>query len=230
MDNYSNEADVVKVAARRYYPEEIDDPAHQKAYLMVKRTLDTLGALAGILLCLPIFIVLPILIKLEDPKGSVIFRQIRVGKDGRTFQMYKFRSMVSNSEELFKDLLKKNEIDGAMFKIKDDPRITKVGKFIRKTSIDELPQLWNVLKNEMSLVGPRPSLPREVERYSSYDKQRMLVTPGCTGLWQVSGRNSLSFEQMVELDLHYIKHRSIWLDLKLIMKTVWVIIFPNDAY
>ena len=122
--------------------------------------------------------------------------------------------MVTDAEEKLKELLQYNEVSGAMFKMKEDPRITKIGKFIRKTSIDELPQLWNVLKGDMSLVGPRPPLPREVEEYSSYDKQRLLVTPGCTGLWQVSGRNSLGFEEMVELDLKYIANRNIFFDIK----------------
>lgn len=144
--------------------------------------------------------------------------------------MYKFRSMVSNAEELLESLLDKNEIEGHMFKLKEDPRITRIGKFIRKTSMDELPQLWNVLKGEMSLVGPRPPLVREVEQYSDYHKQRLHVIPGCTGLWQVSGRNNVSFEKMVELDLHYIKNRSIMIDLKIILKTSKVLLGSKDAY
>lgn len=150
-------------------------------YLFIKRLMDMFGALCGIVLLLPIFIIVTILIKLEDPKGPVFFKQVRVGKDGREFGMYKFRSMVTDAEERLKDLLQHNEVSGAMFKMKDDPRVTKIGRFIRKTSIDELPQLLNVLKGDMSLVGPRPPLPREVKEYTSYDKQRLLVTPGCTG-------------------------------------------------
>lgn len=144
--------------------------------------------------------------------------------------MYKFRSMVSNAEELLEGLLKRNEISGAMFKMKKDPRITKVGKFIRKTSIDELPQLWNVIRGDMSLVGPRPPLPREVNEYTSYDKLRLKATPGCTGLWQISGRNELSFSEMVELDLRYINERSMLFDLKIILKTVKVLLGSKDAY
>lgn len=138
--------------------------------------------------------------------------------------------MVSNAEEKLQELLQYNEVSGAMFKMKDDPRITKIGKFIRKTSIDELPQLFNVLKGDMSLVGPRPPLPREVEEYSDYDKQRLLVTPGCTGLWQVSGRSNIGFKEMVDLDLMYIRKRSLLFDIKIILKTVLVLFGSKDAF
>lgn len=144
--------------------------------------------------------------------------------------MYKFRSMVSNAEELLGGLLHQNEISGAMFKMKEDPRITRIGRFIRKTSIDELPQLFNVLKGDMSLVGPRPPLPREVEEYTDYDKLRLTVTPGCTGLWQVSGRNELSFAEMVQLDLTYIEQRSPLLDTKILIKTLKVMVGSKDAF
>nr|WP_305040733.1 sugar transferase [Geobacillus sp. C56-T2] len=154
----------------------------KKGYLLAKRIMDICGALIGLICLSWLFLIVAILIKLEDPKGPVFFKQVRVGKDGREFYMYKFRSMVADAEEQLRELLKYNEVSGAMFKMKNDPRVTKVGKIIRKTSIDELPQLWNVLKGEMSLVGPRPPLPREVAQYTEYDKQRLLVTPGCTGL------------------------------------------------
>ena len=202
----------------------------KSGYLLTKRVIDIVGALAGLLLLSPFVLVIAILIKMQDPRGSIFFKQQRIGKDGQTFYMYKFRSMVTNAEELLKDLLEKNEISGAMFKIKKDPRITKVGRFIRKTSIDEFPQLWNVMKGEMSLVGPRPPLPREVEEYDDYDKQRLTVTPGCTGLWQVSGRNSLSFKEMVELDLKYISERNIWIDIKVILKTFLVLFGSRNAF
>lgn len=143
--------------------------------------------------------------------------------------MYKFRSMVTDAEERLKDLLQYNEVSGAMFKMKEDPRVTKIGKFIRKTSIDELPQLLNVLKGEMSLVGPRPPLPREVKEYTSYDKQRLLVTPGCTGLWQVTERNNVGFKEMVKLDLEYINKRSLFYDLKIILKTIQIMVKSNGA-
>ncbi|PAC34392.1 sugar transferase [Caldifermentibacillus hisashii] len=203
---------------------------NRKGYLIPKRIIDICGAIIGLVCLSWLFLIVAILIKLEDPKGPVIFKQIRIGKDGKEFYMYKFRSMVTDAEELLDSLLHFNEISGAMFKMKEDPRVTKIGKFIRKTSIDELPQLWNVLKGEMSLVGPRPPLPREVEQYSEYDKQRLLVTPGCTGLWQVSGRNQLNFKQMVVLDIYYIEHRSLQLDLKIILKTLLVIINSKGAY
>jgi len=201
----------------------------KRTYLWLKRSMDIFGSLIGLIFLSPLFIVVAILIKLEDPKGPVFFKQVRVGKDEKEFEMYKFRSMVSNAEELLTSLLDMNEVQGAMFKMKDDPRITRIGKFIRKTSIDELPQLWNVLKGEMSLVGPRPPLPREVAQYSSYDKQRLLVVPGCTGLWQVSGRNGLSFEQMVDLDLTYIKNRTLMMDIKIVIKTFGALL-GKDAY
>ncbi|TBL17954.1 sugar transferase [Bacillus paranthracis] len=199
-------------------------------YLFIKRLMDMFGALCGIVLLLPIFIIVTILIKLEDPKGPVFFKQVRVGKNGREFGMYKFRSMVTDAEERLKDLLQHNEVSGAMFKMKDDPRVTKIGRFIRKTSIDELPQLLNVLKGDMSLVGPRPPLPREVKEYTSYDKQRLLVTPGCTGLWQVTERNSVGFSEMVELDLEYIRNRSVFYDVRIILKTMKVLLGSNNAY
>lgn len=199
-------------------------------YLFTKRLMDIFGAFLGLILLLPVFIVVAIFIKLEDPKGPVFFFQTRVGKNGKEFKMYKFRSMVTDAEERLKELLKYNEVSGAMFKMKDDPRITRIGRFIRKTSIDELPQLFNVLLGDMSLVGPRPPLPREVVEYTDYDKQRLLVTPGCTGLWQVSARNSVGFKEMVEFDLEYIEKRNILFDFMIIFKTIRVLFGSNDAF
>ncbi|MGE7759124.1 sugar transferase [Peribacillus sp. NPDC097895] len=200
------------------------------SYLRMKRLIDIVGSLLGLIFLLPIFLIVAILIKIEDPKGPVFFKQVRVGKNETEFHMYKFRSMVSNAEEQLKELLALNEVTGAMFKMKNDPRVTKIGRFIRKTSIDELPQLWNVLKGDMSLVGPRPPLPREVDTYTENDKQRLLVSPGCTGLWQVSGRSNIGFKEMVELDLVYIRKRSILFDSKLIFKTFLVLFGSKDAY
>jgi len=202
----------------------------KKRYFIGKRLIDIVGAICGIIVLSPIFLIVAILIKIDSPKDSIFFKQIRIGKNNKEFYMFKFRSMCIDAEEKLMDLLTDNEIDGAMFKMKDDPRVTKIGKFIRRTSTDELPQLWNVLKGDMSLVGPRPPLPREVEKYTKYDKQRLLVTPGCTGLWQISGRNSLSFHQMVELDLQYIENASIMNDIKILFKTVKVMFGSDDAY
>ena len=200
------------------------------SYLRMKRLMDIVGSLLGIIFLLPIFLIVAILIKIEDPKGPVFFKQVRIGKAETEFRMYKFRSMVSDAEDRLKELLVLNEVSGAMFKMKNDPRITKIGKFIRRTSIDELPQLWNVLKGDMSLVGPRPPLRREVDLYSPFDKQRLLVTPGCTGLWQVSGRNSLGFDEMVKLDIFYIDNRNLFFDIKIILKTIKCMITSDEAY
>lgn len=203
---------------------------NKRGYLIAKRAIDVIGSFIGLVLLSPLFLVVALLIKLEDPKGKVIFKQVRVGKNGKKFNIYKFRSMISNAEEMLDDLLDCNETSGAMFKMKDDPRITHIGHFIRKTSIDELPQLVNVLIGDMSLVGPRPPLPRETVEYSEYDKRRLLVLPGCTGLWQVSGRSEVGFDEMVRLDLEYIRKRSLLFDLYIICKTIKVMIFPNSAY
>ncbi|WP_415271212.1 sugar transferase [Enterococcus casseliflavus] len=199
-------------------------------YFFVKRAIDILGSLVGLILFIPIFLIVAFLIKKEDKSGPVFFSQERVGKNGKIFKMYKFRSMSVDAEERLASLLEKNEIEGAMFKMKNDPRVTKIGRYIRKNSIDELPQLWNVLRGEMSLVGPRPPLVREVNIYSEYDKQRLYVKPGCTGVWQVSGRNHVGFEEMVNLDLKYISKMSFFYDLLIIFKTFYMIIKPNGAY
>ncbi|CAM3557031.1 sugar transferase [Marinicrinis lubricantis] len=230
LSREQNEAEVIVDTQTYYSRTRAGGREAGKLYLFMKRTIDVAGAVFGILFMSPLFLVIAMLIKIEDPKGPVLFHQIRIGKGEKPFRMYKFRSMVSDAEEKLQELLDKNEVSGAMFKMKEDPRITKVGKFIRKTSIDELPQLFNVLKGDMSLVGPRPPLPREVEEYSEYDKLRLTVTPGCTGLWQVSGRNSVGFKEMVELDLQYIRKRSLLFDLKILLKTVYILIKPNDAY
>lgn len=201
-----------------------------ESYLIMKRMIDIFFSALGLLVLMPLFVVVAILIKLEDPKGKVFFRQNRVGKNEKQFPMYKFRSMVSNAEALKENLMAYNEVSGAMFKIKNDPRITQIGRFLRKTSIDELPQLWNVLIGQMSLVGPRPPLPEEVAQYTEYDKQRLTVTPGCTGYWQVNARNSVGFDEMVQLDLTYIHIRSTMLDLKIIAKTGLMLLGSKDAY
>ncbi|MBO0440373.1 sugar transferase [Enterococcus sp. DIV0869a] len=199
-------------------------------FYVLKRCLDILGSLLGLFLLSPVLLIVAVLIKKEDPKGPVIFSQKRVGKDGSLFTMYKFRSMCTDAEEQLSDLLEHNEIEGAMFKIKEDPRVTKVGKRIRKTSIDELPQLLNVLKGDMTLVGPRPPLQREVEEYSQRDMLRLSVKPGCTGLWQVRGRNDVHFDDMVDFDLEYIGNQTIANDLKIIFQTIKAMFLSRGAY
>ena len=200
-----------------------------KLYLFIKRSIDIICSLAGIIVLSPVFLIVAVLIKIEDPKGSIFFCQERNGQHPNTFKMYKFRSMVHNAEELLKDLQHKNEQTGPAFKMADDPRITNVGKFIRKTSLDELPQLFNILKGDMSLVGPRPPIPREVREYNSYQMQRLLVKPGLTCIWQVSGRNNIGFDEWVDMDLEYIKTRNLLLDIKLILKTVKVLFGDSNA-
>ncbi|KEZ52201.1 sugar transferase [Metabacillus indicus] len=202
----------------------------KRSYLIIKRIIDIFGSIIGIFITSILFIIVCLAIKIEDPKGPVFFSQVRVGKNKKEYKIYKFRSMVFDAEKKLEELLKYNEVSGAMFKMKDDPRVTKVGKFIRKTSIDELPQLLNVLKGEMSLVGPRPPLPREVKEYNNYHLARLAVTPGCTGLWQVTSRNSVGFDEMVELDLEYINNRSILLDFKIIFKTILVLFGSKNAF
>ncbi|QNQ80532.1 sugar transferase [Lactobacillus sp. PV034] len=198
-------------------------------YHFVKRGFDIIGSGLGLIALSPVFAWVAYKVHHEDG-GPVFYNQARVGKDGKLFKMYKFRSMIPNADKMVKQLEDQNEVDGAMFKIKDDPRITKIGKFIRKHSLDELPQLVNVFKGDMSLVGPRPPLPSEVEQYTDYDKQRLKVTPGCTGLWQVTKRNDANFDEMVELDLDYINNSGFFYDMGIIFKTVGVLFKPNSGY
>ena len=191
-----------------------------RIYRTVKRASDVVLSLAALLVIGPVILLIALLIFLDDPHASPFFTQIRVGKDGREFRFYKLRSMVSNAEELLESLREKNEMDGPAFKIENDPRITRIGRFIRKCSIDELPQFWNVLKGDMSIVGPRPPLPKEVAQYTPEQMRRLSVRPGLTCIWQTQPkRNELRFSKWIELDLEYIEHRSLWLDFKLILKT-----------
>lgn len=197
-------------------------------YEVSKRALDVIASFLGLVILSPILLIVAILIKLES-KGPAIFAQSRIGLNGKEFKMYKFRSMVQNAEELKEKLAKQNEMSGPMFKMKNDPRVTKVGKFIRKTSIDELPQLLNILKGDMTLVGPRPSLPREVEKFESWMLKRLEVKPGLTCYWQVSGRNNIDFYEWMKLDLKYVNDMSFWIDIKLIFKTVAVLFGDKNA-
>lgn len=196
----------------------------------LKRSIDILGASAGLLLLTPLFIMVALAIRMHD-KGPVFFVQKRVGQWGREFDFPKFRSMVCNAEALKQQLLSQNQHkDGVTFKINGDPRITPIGRFIRKTSIDELPQLWSVLKGDMSLVGPRPPIPDEVLKYKLGDRRRLDVKPGLTCYWQVEGRGDVPFGKQVEMDIRYVDSQSIWLDIWLLVKTIPAVIQGKGAY
>ncbi len=198
-------------------------------YRFFKRLFDFLVSAIALILLSPLFLIISLLIYIND-QGPIFYSQIRIGRDGKPFKMYKFRSMVTNADELLENLRSQNEVEGPMFKMREDPRITPIGKFIRKTSIDEFPQLFNVFTGQMSLVGPRPPLKNEVAAYSAYDKQRLWVIPGCTGLWQATERNNVGFHDMVELDIEYIEKSNLFFDLYLMLKTVKIIFMPNGAY
>ena len=187
-------------------------------YKIIKRVGDIFGSLVALIIFSPVTIVIAIMIKKEDG-GPILFKQQRVGRNGRLFEMWKFRSMVVNAHSLKMELLEMKEAGGPTFKIKNDPRVTKIGRFIRQHSLDEIPQFVNVFLGDMSLVGPRPGLPEEVAAYSPKDARRLIILPGLTGLWQVSGRNNLSYQQMIKLDLWYVENRNVFLDVKILFKT-----------
>ena len=190
-------------------------------YRICKRAFDVVFSLAVLVLLSWLYLIIAIAIKLDDPHGPVIFAQTRVGKDGKEFRMYKFRSMVTDAEERLAQLLERNEKTGPVFKLHDDPRVTRVGRVLRKVSLDELPQFVNVLKGDLSVVGPRPALPKEVAEYTARDKQRLLVKQGLTCFWQVQpDRDDISFDDWVDLDLRYIRECGVATDLKLIARTV----------
>lgn len=209
-------------------PEIINEAKHDLIYIskkpvynFFKRVFDIVFSAVGLVVLAIPFLILSLIIVIDSPGASAIYWQERIGKNGKSFKFYKFRSMVPNAENMLGDLLPKNEMAGPVFKIKDDPRITKIGHFIRATGIDELPQLWNVLKGDMSIVGPRPPLTREYATYNEYQKQRLEVIPGITCLWQVQPkRNSLTFDEWLELDLKYIAKRSFLTDIKILFKTI----------
>lgn len=201
-----------------------------KYYNSLASTVNFLIAFFALVIGSPLFLIIACFIKLEDPKGKIFFKQQRVGMNGKIFDMYKFRSMYTNAEKSQKDLLLLNEMNGQMFKMKKDPRVTKIGRTLRKLSLDELPQFLNILKGDMNLIGPRPPLVSEYKNYSSYSKERLMVKPGCTGLWQVSGRNQLTFDEMIELDLYYIKNRSMKLDLSIILLTFKEFTYKGSGY
>lgn len=233
------------VELSRYYDEEIqairvNDRAIRRPFkvkvrprrisqILAKRTLDIALTLPALVVLSPIFLLVALIIK-STSKGPVFFVQERIGIGGRSFKMYKFRSMVVNAEELKKALSNENEKDGPIFKMKKDPRVTSIGRFIRRYSIDELPQLLNVLKGDMSLVGPRPPVPSEVAQYEAWQFERLSCLPGLTCIWQVSGRSDVSFEQWVRMDLDYIKTWNLGADVKLIFKTIGVVFSSRGAY
>ena len=192
-----------------------------RRYWVLRRAQDIVFSLLALILLAPLALLISLAIVLDSPGDGAIFRQRRVGRDGKLFWLYKFRTMCPDAEEQLNELLSQNQMDGPVFKIKGDPRITRVGRFLRKTSLDELPQLLNVLQGDMSIVGPRPALPREVELYSDYQRQRLYVTPGLSCYWQTAPhRNEMSFDEWVALDLKYIQERSFWVDWKIIFLTV----------
>jgi exopolysaccharide biosynthesis polyprenyl glycosylphosphotransferase len=214
----------------RFYAKRLSWLTVVNGSYLVKRLFDIVAAAILLVLLLPVFTGVALLIRLESP-GPVLFRQTRVGRWGQLFTMWKFRSMYIDAEERKAALMAQNEMaGGVIFKMKDDPRVTRVGRFIRKTSIDELPQLWNVLVGDMSLVGPRPPVPSEVDQYSLSDRRRLEVIPGITCIWQISGRSEIPFDQQVELDVQYIESQSLATDIKILLKTVPALLLGTGAY
>lgn len=197
-------------------------------YRLMKRLVDIIGSAVAIVIFSPFCVYIIYKIKNEDG-GPILYKQERIGLNGRPFMMWKFRSMVVGAHAMKDTLLDKNESDGPTFKIKDDPRITEIGQWIRKHSLDEIPQFFNIVKGDMSLVGPRPALPEEVAAYSKRDRARLKVMPGLTGLWQVGGRSNLTYEEMIDLDLQYVRHQGLLMDIKIMLLTIWQMFYPRDS-
>lgn len=210
----------VKTEKLKYETEEVETyPKKSTMYFFIKRVIDIIGSLVGIVLLSPVFLILGILVKL-DSKGPVFFAHKRLGYHGELIKIYKFRTMVTNAEKLLDELSpEQKEEFSKNFKLENDPRITKIGNLLRKTSLDELPQLLNILKGDLTIVGPRPIIEKEIELYGKYGKKLLTVKPGLTGYWQVNGRSDTTYEERVQLDMYYIDHRSIGLDIKIIFKT-----------
>jgi len=219
------------VETKKPVPELLDREQvlrQHKRYWLFRRIQDVVLSVLAVAVLWPFLLLVAVIIVIDSPGAGPIFAQTRIGRDGKEFVFYKFRSMIPDAEEQLPELLDQNEMQGPVFKIKDDPRITRFGRFIRKTSIDELPQLYNVLRGEMSIVGPRPGIPREVEQYDDYARQRLIVTPGLTCYWQIQpNRNQLSFDEWVALDVQYIKERSFLTDWKIIFATFGAIVGMN---
>lgn len=201
----------------------------RRKYLVIKRIYDIIFSLLALILLFPFLMMIAIIIK-ADSKGTILFKQLRTGKDGKPFIMYKFRSMCANAEQMRDGLLEHNEMDGPVFKIAKDPRVTKFGRFIRRTSVDELPQLYNIIRGEMSIVGPRPLALVETKNFSDYENLRHLIKPGLTCYWQISGRNQLFFKDWIELDIKYIKKMNLVTDAIIILRTIKVVILKKGAY
>ena len=207
----------------------IKDIIYSIFYGVTKRALDIVISLLCIILLSPLFLMIAVVIVL-DSKGQAVFKQTRLGKDGRPFTFYKFRTMKHGAEKLKDSLEHLSDVEGPVFKIKKDPRITRIGRFLRKSSLDELPQFFNILWGDMTLVGPRPPLDREVKKYGNREMKRLAVKPGLSGLWQISGRNDISFLEWMELDLYYIEHRTLLLDLKILLRTIPAVLSGKGAY
>ena len=202
----------------------------QGGQLLAKRAIDALAASAVLIAAALPMAVIALLIRATS-EGPILYRQLRVGKDGKRFTLVKFRCMVDGADEMRAELMAQHDTqDPRLFKLRDDPRLTRVGRVLRRWSLDELPQFWHVLRGEMSLVGPRPQMPDEVADYEEWHLQRLAVTPGLTGLWQVNGRSKLSFDEMVRLDLYYAEHWSPWLDIKIVLRTVPAVLLGRGAY
>jgi exopolysaccharide biosynthesis polyprenyl glycosylphosphotransferase len=207
----------------------VEPTNRSRTHLFLKRVFDSVLAGLVLILTLPMLLIAAVVIKL-DSRGPVLFKQVRVGKDGELFEMFKLRTMVRDAEAMRSELEDQNESSGALFKMRSDPRVTRVGRFLRKSSIDELPQLWNVLRGDMSIVGPRPALPAETERWTPDLHDRLRVLPGITGMWQVSGRSEADFELYRRLDLYYVDNWSLTHDLKIVLKTILVVFTARGAH
>lgn len=231
MANYIDEKSISDEQEKKKVREVLDELSKddKRSFWIYKRTANIIFSVVALIITIIPMLLVALCIYIDDPKGSPIYTQTRVGRKGKPFKIYKFRTMVVNADQQLEELRALNEMkDGPCFKITDDPRITKIGRILRKTSIDELPQLLNVLKGDMVVVGPRPPLPSEVAQYTEYEKIRLLVTPGITCIWQTQPqRNEIPFDKWVEMDIDYILHRSIFLDAKIILKTI-LVVFKGD--
>ena len=216
---------------KKAYPTEAQplSPNRSPIYRAVKRAFDLCASIVALILLSPLFLIVALAIKLEDPRGKVLYHQPRVGMNGAIFSCHKFRSMYSNADEIKARLMAQNEMDGPVFKMKNDPRITRVGRVIRKLSIDELPQLWNIVMNEMSVIGPRPLPVSEELACNPYQRQRELVKPGLSCYWQISGRSNVMFDEWIELDRKYIREQSLWVDLKILFGTFGAVLSGEGA-